>query len=47
MVAVKTNMAARLGFAKLHVDKSQDFWNLGIKETKAEMSGHNAAACFV
>ena len=37
-------LAQWLKFAKLHVDKPQDFWNnvLWTDETKVEISGHNA-----
>ena len=36
----KTNMAAQLRLAKLHLNKPQDFWNnvLWTDQTKAEMS---------
>ena len=37
-------MAAQLRFAKLHLNKPQDFWNnvLWTDQTKVEMFGHNA-----
>jgi len=40
----KKNMAARLRFANLHLNKSQDFWKnvLWTDETKVEIFGHNA-----
>ena len=40
----KKNMAAQLLFAKLHLNKPQDFWNnvLWTDQTKVEMFGHNA-----
>ena len=40
----KKNMAAQLRFAKLHLNKPQNFWDnvLSIHQTKVEMFGHNA-----
>ena len=40
----KKNMAALLRFAKLHLNKPQDFWNnvLWTDETKEGMFGHNS-----
>jgi len=40
----KKKMAALHRFAKLHLNKPQDFWNsfLWTNETKVEMFGHNA-----
>jgi len=40
----KKNMAARLRFANLHLNNSQDFLNnvLWTDETKVEIFGHNA-----
>ena len=39
----KKNMAAQLRFAKLHLNKPQDFWNnvLWTDDTEVEMFGHN------
>ena len=40
----KKNKAAWLMFAKMHLDKPQDFWNnvLWTDKTGVEMFGHNA-----
>jgi len=40
----KKNMAARLRFAKLHLNKPQDLWNdvLQTDKTKVKMFCHNA-----
>ena len=42
-VRSKKNMAAQLRFAKLHLNKPQDFWNnvLWTDQTKVEMRDHN------
>jgi len=43
LYSLKKNMAARLRFAKLHLNKPQDFWNNVIwsDETIVEMFGHD------
>lgn len=41
--SLKKNIAARLRFMKLHLNKSEDFWNnvLWTDETKVQLFGCN------